>query len=482
MIIESVKLKNFKSHGETKIDFGHGINVILGENGAGKTSILEAISFGLFKDYQGNAEKLMRSGSQRMEVQVAFSSAGRRYRVVRKRSKGVSESILLLIEGGAEKEIRSGESGVDEEISTILGIDRHMFANAIYVRQGEIEKLLTETPFRKKQLIGKLIGIEALEKAWEGMKPIIDVYRERKALVEGQIMKEDETRGRVADGRQQIAETDERMAKTTQRIADLEKKLSKEKAREEKLSEAEGRYAGLRVKKGELSEMISREEKRLSETKKQLAEAERASLKLASVGKEISSRNSGELSSLERNLLEKVSDAAGRIGMLAGRISETSGLEGKLSSSSGACPLCGSELTQMRRKELEAERNAKMEKMRKEMAGLSVAKKADEKELEKVRREIEKVRALEKSRAELLPVVGRLASLSGQAADGGKIVFGLREKLSALGSELKGEEAFRKEYTQAKELSESIRREAGALREAYGRQQGKLQELRTSLA
>ena len=40
MIIDSVALRNFKSHADTRITFGPGINVILGDNGAGKTRSL----------------------------------------------------------------------------------------------------------------------------------------------------------------------------------------------------------------------------------------------------------------------------------------------------------------------------------------------------------------------------------------------------------------------------------------------------------
>ncbi|MCQ4153758.1 MAG: AAA family ATPase, partial [Archaeoglobi archaeon] len=43
MIIKEISLKNFKSHRNTKIQFEKGINLIAGGNGAGKSSILEAI-------------------------------------------------------------------------------------------------------------------------------------------------------------------------------------------------------------------------------------------------------------------------------------------------------------------------------------------------------------------------------------------------------------------------------------------------------
>jgi DNA repair protein SbcC/Rad50 len=481
MIIESVALRNFKSHADTKIEFGSGINVILGDNGAGKTSILEAVSFALFKDYSGNAEKLLRTGAKAMEVSVTFSCSGRKYRVLRKRSRGVSESRLFVIEGAKEKEMRSGDTGVDEEIEEILGIDKHMFANAIYVRQGEIEKLLTETPFRKKQLIGKLIGIEALEKAWEGMKPVMDVYRERKAVAEGQIMREEATKARISEAKGQIAETRERMGKTMQKIEELEKKLSKAQADEKKLAQNEGKYAGLEVKKAELLEMSSREERRLSDIKRQLSEASRAAGKLSTIGKSLAPGRIDELTAEEKSLEDAVSRAAGSIGALEGRLSETREMKSKLPGSAESCPLCGAKLSQVRRIEIAAEKEEKIEKLRLEIKELSMARHENSKNLLKVRVELHKLRELEKAQAELLPAAGRFSSLEKQTSDGEKLVSGLLAKIKAVEGELSGVSSVKRHHAEAREASESLRREAGAVREAYGRQQGKLSELEVML-
>ena len=51
MIFTKLKLNNFKSYKNQTINFDEGISVIVGENGAGKSTILEAISFALFKQH-----------------------------------------------------------------------------------------------------------------------------------------------------------------------------------------------------------------------------------------------------------------------------------------------------------------------------------------------------------------------------------------------------------------------------------------------
>ncbi len=269
MIINSVRLRNFKSHADTEVKFGPGINVILGQNGAGKTSIFEAISFALFKEYSGNIEDLVRRGQKEMSVSVVFTSHGKAYRVIRKRTKNATDSNLFIIDG-TEKEMRSGDSGVDEEISSILGIDRHIFMNAIYVRQGEIEKLLTETPSRKKQVIGRLLGIESVEKVWEGMRPLTEIYRERKTLAEGEIMRSGETERRLEEAKSGIEEVRERMKKTQKSISATGEKLKKAEADLLRLSADEKTYHGLMVRKEDIASRLNAEGQRASESRRHL--------------------------------------------------------------------------------------------------------------------------------------------------------------------------------------------------------------------
>ena len=91
MQILSVSLHNFKTHHDRYVEFQPGINAISGENGAGKTSLLEAIAWVLF-NYQGDyaKEDLIRNGSGSAQVTVSFTSNydGRTYEVQRCTQRG----------------------------------------------------------------------------------------------------------------------------------------------------------------------------------------------------------------------------------------------------------------------------------------------------------------------------------------------------------------------------------------------------------
>lgn len=188
MIIESLHINNFKSHRNTRIEFDTGISIIIGGNGAGKSSILEAASFALFKQHTSKRiEQLITIGQKRMSVEIQFTANGRTYRVLRERTKTSSKAIMKIKEGGRFQSLVSGDKQVTLEVQNLLEMDGDLFLNAVYVRQGEIADLIDKTSSEKKQMIGRLLGIDSLEKAWKNLKVILDKYNEQKIRLEGKI-------------------------------------------------------------------------------------------------------------------------------------------------------------------------------------------------------------------------------------------------------------------------------------------------------
>lgn len=480
MIINAVHLKNFKSHEDTRIDFGPGINVILGDNGAGKTSILEAVSFALFKDYAGNVEELVRSGHSEMSVEVDFTSHGRKYRVSRRRTKSSADSKLLLLNGSG-KELRSGDAGVDEEIESILGIDKYLFSNAVYVRQGEIERLLTETAHRKKQLIGRLIGIEVLEKVWELMRPLTDGYKDRKSLLEGEIMREDDISRQVNEVRGQLSEMRTRLAKMKTIIEKVSSDLKKAEAAEKELAEAEKNYIAISAKRDELAGMIERENERLENAKRQASEMGKTKLELEEIKKKLEPGWRDSLDSRIGQTQKKISELDGKTGALRGRISEINEMDGKLDGAGNRCPLCGSEITEAHRKGMVTERKDKLQKMQKEIQELIGERAKATDAVREMNEKMMMMSGLEKRQAELGAVSERHDDLARTAEESGKLVKKLMSEMQDTGSRLKALEKGRTDHDEARKKVSALRDELGGLRIAQGNLEGKTHELSNSL-
>lgn len=196
MIFKKLHLKNFKSYKNSKIEFNKGISIIVGENGAGKSSILEGISFALFKQHRARKiDELVRNGSNGdMSVELEFTSNGKDYKIIReKTSTGIQSSLLTKTTAkGDYMALCMGEKEVNTQMNSILAIDSDLFLNAIYIRQGEIAELVNKTPAEKKKLIAKLLGLDSLEKAWQNIHPIIINYENALAELKGKLSTSDE--------------------------------------------------------------------------------------------------------------------------------------------------------------------------------------------------------------------------------------------------------------------------------------------------
>ena len=227
MIFTRLKLTNFKSHENTTINFNKGISVIVGENGAGKSTLLEAISVALFKQHTAKKiDDLVRNNADSMSVELEFSSNNRDYKIVRTKKSLLKSSIYKKTsKDGGFVHICTGDKEVADEVRQILDVDSDLFLNAIYIRQGEIADLVDKTPAEKKQLIGKLLGIDSLEKAWKNLLPLINDYENQLAELKGKLYNSDELKEEYAKKKSELDALKDRGHELEEQILDVNKSL-----------------------------------------------------------------------------------------------------------------------------------------------------------------------------------------------------------------------------------------------------------------
>jgi len=179
VILKRVDIQDFRSHERTTVDFDRGISVIVGDNGSGKTSILDSVNFALFKQKPGvNVDDLIRRGAEGAEVSVTFFANGRTFMATRGRKTGRAYgSVLYSVD--KNETIAKGEDEITKEIEGILGMGGELFTSAVYIKQGEIASLVSEQAAKRKEHVGKLLGADELERAHAGMGEILKEYRIR---------------------------------------------------------------------------------------------------------------------------------------------------------------------------------------------------------------------------------------------------------------------------------------------------------------
>jgi DNA repair exonuclease SbcCD ATPase subunit len=158
---------------EQELLFNPGTTAIVGPNGSGKTSILEAIEFGLFRMVTRKEkrvprlEDLINHGGKRAIVELDFTAPINRrdYRVVRTIHPGEkteTKADLFLV--GQKDPIASGPTRVDKEIVDLLGMDRNAFSTLTYVRQGEIDRLSRLSPRERRVDLYSMMGLGIYDK------------------------------------------------------------------------------------------------------------------------------------------------------------------------------------------------------------------------------------------------------------------------------------------------------------------------------
>ena len=177
MIFKKLILKNFKSHINTTIDFNKGTTIILGENGAGKSSIFEGINFALYKKYNTKSlNDLINNQSNSMAVTLHFLIGNKEYKITRTRNQSKSTADLYVLHDDEFIQIVSGDKEVNNHIEELLEIDADLFLNAIYIKQGEIDSLVTQKSSERKKNISKLLRLENLEVSYKNLANVISNY------------------------------------------------------------------------------------------------------------------------------------------------------------------------------------------------------------------------------------------------------------------------------------------------------------------
>ena len=191
-MITSIELSDFLSHEKTTIDLEDGVTIFVGENGAGKSSIIDAITFSLFGKHTRKSNKgLIRRGNNQGYAKIKFSIKDKQYEAERKiNSKGSLNAALFEVIDNNRVQIAAGErkqfkESMTEQVEKIVGMSFEKLKIASIVQQGELNSIINAKPKEFKELLNSIIGIDKLDIASESMKKITKEFREENRTESG---------------------------------------------------------------------------------------------------------------------------------------------------------------------------------------------------------------------------------------------------------------------------------------------------------
>jgi len=177
----SLELTNYRRFKKTLIEFPEGVIGILGLNGVGKSTIIEAIAWAMYGNQQTivrtKKEDLKRHGATPAdvcEVKLSFELDGDGYLITRKMAgKNYQTTAELSVNGRAEA---NSTKAVTKLIEHRLGMDYQAFYTSVFAKQKELNALSDIEPNKRKKLILRMLNIDSIDKA------IISVHTDKKVL------------------------------------------------------------------------------------------------------------------------------------------------------------------------------------------------------------------------------------------------------------------------------------------------------------
>ncbi len=162
MHITKIELENIKSHADSTFEFGRGTTAITGNNGAGKTTIMESIAWALFDFLDYKKEDFVRRGAKKGSVRVTFESGldEREYTVYRDTGTG-----YYVFDPRIKTRIAEKKEEVTRFLWQHLGVEagtdlESLFRRAIGVPQGTYTAIFLETAAERKKAFERLLKVE----------------------------------------------------------------------------------------------------------------------------------------------------------------------------------------------------------------------------------------------------------------------------------------------------------------------------------
>ena len=168
MILKRLELHNFVAwRAPTPIDFdGLALACLTGENGAGKSSLLDAVTWALWgKARAKRDEDMIHMGQREMRVSLDFEQDGLRYRATRRRSRsgrGSRGALDLFVFGdaGARPINEDGMRRTQDKINAILRLDYETFVHSAYLQQGKADAFALKTPAERKAILADILRLD----------------------------------------------------------------------------------------------------------------------------------------------------------------------------------------------------------------------------------------------------------------------------------------------------------------------------------
>jgi DNA repair exonuclease SbcCD ATPase subunit len=271
MKIRKIEWKNFSSYGNKKqvLDFPESACLfqVVGENGAGKTSISQVISFCLYGKVEG---KKLGDIPNRINgnawTRVEFESNGKNITVER----GLEPSFFSLFIDGVKYD-QSGNKNVQDYLADdLIGIPFYVFNNTISLSINDFKSFIKMSPQDKRAIVDKIFGFHILNQMREALKGETKRIKESLDVLSGKLQSAEKSIEKSESEMTSLLSTIEQ--ETKDELASLNESLEKFRTIQSLHSE---KIAEFKTYEQEISDLVTSSSRSLIEARTKYQDLER---------------------------------------------------------------------------------------------------------------------------------------------------------------------------------------------------------------
>lgn len=270
MIPRKLHLRSFMCYREEQtLDFaGMHMTSLTGNNGHGKSALLDAITWALWgKARARRDDELITLGENEMWVDLEFMLGPQLYRVSRQRSKrGRGQSDLHFSIWNPEKSdwqlLDAGNLNQRQaQIIQTLRLDYETFVNSAFLLQGRADAFTVKSPTERKQILADILGLSRYDAYEERAKALVQNRKERTIGIDAELKNIDVELARREAYEKSLAEA--------RRL--VESALAAQKLAQAQEGGARTQVQAMRGQKAQLDDLL----RRIQRTERELADRQR---------------------------------------------------------------------------------------------------------------------------------------------------------------------------------------------------------------
>jgi len=282
MLPLQLTLHNFISYGEPEeiLDFrALGLACISGNNGEGKSALLDAITWALWGIARGTDQRgasgddLIRLGADEARVAFEFEVNGAAWRVERTRKRGKSSGLNLQhwAESGWKDSSGATLRASQDFLNKLLGLDYQTFINSAFLLQGRADEFCRQNAGKRKEILADVLGLNIFDELSKRARERSREAQTKADLLEYEVKHLEEEIAKEAELEQSVKETEALLAQAKSKL---------QNAREE-AGHWQQQVARLEAQQQQAGELEQRARKSTEQLKGLQKERETAANKLA---------------------------------------------------------------------------------------------------------------------------------------------------------------------------------------------------------